>query len=304
MQGTTRDGEMLPSILSKNLATALGTVRRQPIDFNNIYYGAITCEGVLQPTLTPSSLASMLAAPQGGLGDQNLVKLRDTTVDGIHNFLRRRGQPFQKDLLDQYALSREQARQLQSSVVDQLRNIKDSSGPSNLQAAVLLFKMRVTPVVMTSFDFGGDNHTDTGFANEVKMHNLALSALAKLPGLVSAAGLDGQVTFCMLNVFGRTLNEPNLAGRNHNDGHAVSLVSGANVRGGVVGGVARLGSTSAFRALNIDSATGAGSAAGDVTYQDSLASYGKTLAAAAGLDDKTVDNAFRRGTRVVGALTA
>lgn len=301
-QGTTRGGEMLPSVLSLSLAPALNTLRQQPVDFNELVHGAITCGGVLQPTLTPSSLASTLSSPRGALGQMNVVKLRDQTVDAVHAWLRRNGQPQQKALLDQYTLSRNQARSLQQNVVAQLGSITGNDAAAQIQAALLLFKMRVTPVVMMSLGFGGDNHHDPELRDEVTGHKNALANLGRLPDLIDAAGLTDQVTFCLLNVFGRTLAEPALTGRNHNDKHAVSLLYGPNVRAGVVGGVAPQGSANAYGARGIDSESGAASDGGDVAFADTLASCAKTLVAAAGVDDARADAAVSRGKIIRGAL--
>lgn len=300
VQGATRGGEMLPSVLSKNLAGRLGTLRNAPVDFNSFSNGAITCNGVLQPSLTPGSLASLLSLPGGGLGDAKLVALRDKTVDRLNAFLKGQGKAYQGRVIDAYAQSREQTRTLQDSVVKQLQTITGNGADAQMKAAVLLFQMKVTPVVMVSLPFGGDNHDDPGFDIETEAHTSALATLGQLPAAVTAAGLTNRVTFCSLNVFGRTLT--GAGGRSHNEGHSVSLIVGSNVRPGVVGGIAAAGTKVPYRARAIDSGTGAANDGGDVPYTDTLASYAKTLCAAAGVPDDEIHSAVLNGKIVAGAL--
>ena len=300
LHNTLSKGEILPSALSKALAPGLGTLRRQPIDLNGFVDGTITCDGLLQPSLTPRTLATSLSAPAGKQGDPNLLRLRDETLDGLNSWVKAQGKSYQALLIDQFATSRNQVRALQENVVTQLASIVGNEADSQLKAAVVLFQMKVTPVVMMKFSFGGDNHEDDGFAQELSEHRSALATLATLPALLASAGLSDKVTFCSLNVFGRHLEE--LDGRQHNDQHSVSIISGANVRGSVVGGVSYIGGGNPFRATPINSATGAADAGGDVTFGDTLASYGKTLAAACGVGQKGIDDVFLRGKIVAGAL--
>lgn len=303
-QGATRDGDMLPSVMSKYLHKKLGTLRREPMDFNALFYGPITCDGVLQPALSPSALAAMLSRPGSGLGDANVVKMRDETVDKLHAWLRKGAKSFQLDLLEQFANTQQQARSLQDRVVSQLSAIQGNGTLAQLQASLVLFKMNVSPVTVCTFDFGGDNHGDPNLAGEVSAHAASLATLAKLPGLIDAAGLNDQVSFCMLNVFGRSLVRPERNGREHNGEHAVSLLIGANVRGGVVGGVAPKDAAKPYFAQAFDSATGSPNAGGDVPFTDTLSSCGKTLLAAVGMSDAEADDALRGGKVVTAALNA
>lgn len=160
--------------------------------------------------------------------------------------------------------------------------------------------MKVTPTIMTSVDFGGDNHDDPGLRLEAQAHVKAISLLSKLPDLAGAAGLTDRVTFVSLNVFGRTPYDKD--GRQHHDSHAVSLLIGANVRGGVIGGIAGKGQPQAYSARSIDSVSGKANDAGDIGYADGLASFAKTTCAACGLDDATANEAIRRGSIVRAAL--
>lgn len=293
VQGKTVNGELLPSLIAKSVAPKLGTIRAQPINFNPAVYGAITADNVLQPALTPGSLASMLQAPQYGLQDQNLVALRDHTLDSVNGWIKAQGKAFQGNFIDQYALSQSQVRTMQARVVKLLQGISGNGPAAQIAAAMVLFKLNVAPAVVMTLNFGSDNHLDVNLAGEVSAHKQAIASMATIPTAIDQAGLTGKVSFGMLNVFGRTLTDIN--GRDHNDKHAVSLIIGSNTRGSVVGGLTPPTDGYHHVARAIDSTTGAADPSGDITYDDTFASYGKTLAACCGMDDAAVEGAFRSG---------
>src|SRR5262249_20205454 len=154
-------------------------------------------------------------------------------------------------------------------------------------------QMKVTPVIAIHIPFGGDNHTDTNLANETTQTISGVAAIASLMTRLSSAGLADQVTFLSLNVFGRTIGPSNINGRNHNGNHQVSLSIGKPWKGGVIGAVGPVGTD--YGALAIDSNTGAGGPGGDISPNNSLASFGKTALAAIGVDAHTIDAAISSG---------
>ena len=85
-----------------------------------------------------------------------------------------------------------------------------------------------------------------------------------------------------LNVFGRTIGPGNTDGRQHNPNHQVSITIGKPFKGGVIGGVAPVGTD--YGALAIELQDRRGVASGDVSPMDSLAAYGQTMLAAVGGD--------------------
>ncbi len=312
--GQVANGDMLPSFLSRELATALGTVRPQPLSLGGegaieaIYY-----QGQPQAFLTPTTLATVLASPTNGLGTANLVALRDQTLDSLNAFARSQGNTAQKNLIDQYATSATQLRTLQHGLLGSLSAIKDNSQDSQIQAALILFQMKVTPVVAVHVSFGGDNHGDTGLATEIAGHQTGVASIAKMMQGLAAANLQDKVTFVMSNVFGRTMvNGFNANGRQHNDRHHVTVMIGPGVKGSVIGGptlaqgAAGGGGqgTTEYSALPIDSSTGLGSAAGDIAYGDTLQSMARTLAAAVGLPSSTISQNILSGTVIQPALAS
>jgi hypothetical protein len=312
--GQVASGEMLPSFLSRELSTALNTIRPQPLSLGGAgAIEAIYYQGQPQAFLTPTTLASVLATPNNGLGTANLVKLRDQTLDSLNTYARSLGNTAQKNFIDQYATSATQLRTLQQSLLGSLSAIKDNSQDSQIQAALILFQMKVTPVVVVHVSFGGDNHGDTGLANEISGHQTGVASIAKMMQGIAAANLQNQVTFVMSNVFGRTMvNGFNANGRQHNDRHHVTVMIGPRVKGSVIGGPTLAqgaapgggaGSTE-YAALPIDSSTGLGSTSGDIAYGDTLQSMGRTLAAAVGIPSSTIAQNILSGSVIQAALTS
>ena len=67
------------------------------------------------------------------------------------------------------------------------------------------------------------------------------------------------------------------------------LFNGRGLRSSVIGGVELSAGAKEYGALPIDSASGAGSASGDIGFKDTFGAMGKTLAAALGLPAATID---------------
>ncbi len=202
---------------------------------------------------------------------------------------------------------------MQQSLLGSLSAIKDNSQDSQIQAALILFQMKVTPVVVVHVSFGGDNHGDTGLAAEIAGHQSGVASIAKMMQGIAAANLQNQVTFVMSNVFGRTMvNGFNANGRQHNDRHHVTVMIGPRVRGSVIGGPTLAqgaapgggAGSSEYAALPIDSSTGLGSTSGDIAYGDTLQSMGRTVAAAVGIPASTIAQNILSGTVIQPALTS
>jgi hypothetical protein len=304
MMGSVAGGEMLPSMLGRELASALGTVRAQPISLSGNFSEAVYFQGAPQPLLRPTTLASVLTSPTNGLGAMDLVKLRDQGLDALNALARSQGRTAAQTFIDQYATSTTQLRTLQQGLLGSLSTLKDDSADSQIQAAIILFQMKVTPVVVVHIDFGGDNHGDPGLSTEVAQHQTGVATLAKMMQALSTAGLQDQVTFAMMNVFGRTMIAgANTNGRQHNNLHHMSLLIGPRINGSVVGGVAPSAPGKEYQAVAIDSATGTGSASGDIAFLDTFGAMGKTLATAVGLPSATVDVNILSGKAVAAAIT-
>ncbi len=305
MMGGVAGGEMLPSMLSRELAPSLGTVRQQPISLSGSFTEAVYFQGAPQPLLTPTTLSSVLASPKNGLGSMDLVKLRDQGLDALNALVKGSGNPAQKAFIDQYATSTTELRTLQQGLLSSLSALKNDNQDSQIQAALILFQMKVTPVVVVHIDFGGDNHSDSNLSNEVAGHQSGTATLSKMMDALVSANLKDQVTFTMMNVFGRTMVAKDVAnGRQHNGGHHVTVMIGPTIRPSVIGGVELPSGAKEYQAMSIDSTTGKGSASGDVTYRSTFGAMGKTLAAAVGLPSDTIEKNVLTGAVVRAALTS
>jgi hypothetical protein len=313
----TQSDEMLLSILARQLAPQLGTIQAQPIALGaSSPSEALTFGGQTQPLIPPTALKATLANPAGPLS--SLQALRDQTMSALYDVYRSGATPAQQAYIDSLVTSQRQARDISQTLLGMLDSISDNSVASQITAALALVQMKVTPVLSIHVPFGGDNHVDPGLATEsqqtagVSATGAFVPGLTGVPGIAAlmsaiyAANLQDQVAFMSLNVFGRTLATATGAGtgRQHNPNHHVAIAIGSGFKPGVVGGVAPLaGSSGEYGAVAIDSATGVGSAGGDIAPAASLASWGKTMMAGVGIDPGTIAQQVLTGTVIAGALT-
>ncbi len=306
LAGSVKNGEMLISLLTTQLAPKLNTLRAQPISLANDPNEALTVVGVPQALYSPMNLAKVLMAPGNGLGTSAMLALRDASLAKLNAWAKTQGRPYQQAFVDQYALSHTQVRQVAERLATLMGSITDNGTDAQITAALALFQLNVTPAVAIHIPFGGDNHSDDNLMGaEVPQHISGVASIAKMQQTLASAGLSDKVTFAMTNVFGRTLTNKTGArnGRDHLDTHAASLMIGPNIKGGVVGGLSQPAGASDFMAKSIDSATGQGVTAGDIPYAETLGAMGKTLATAVGVDPTVIDTQISLGKAVTGVLT-
>ena len=293
-------GEMLPSILARELAPCLGTIQSQPISLGATSPSeGLTYGGQALPIIPALALKATLTSPAGPL--TTLQPLRDQTLNQLYDLYRNGATTEQKAYIDSLVTSQQQVRSIKQSLLNQLASIKDNSPASQILAALTLVQMKVTPVVAIHIPFGGDNHRDVGLQAETTQTVSGVASIASLMAQLASAGLSDQVTFISLNVFGRTLGPGNTDGRQHNQNHQVSITIGKPFRGGVVGGIAPVAGD--YGAVAIDSATGRGTTGGDVTPADTLAAFGKTTLAAVGVPAATIATQITTGKVIPGALS-
>ncbi len=299
LMGAIYAGEMLPSLLAKNLAPCLGTIQAQPITIGatspaeGLSYG-----GAALPIIPALALKATLTNPAGPL--TNLQPLRDQTLSQLYDLYRNSATPAGRAYIDSLVISQKQVRDINQDLLNTLASIKDNSAASQILAAVTLIQMNVTPVVAIHIPFGGDNHRDVGLATETAQTVSGVATIVALFQQLATAGLSDNVTFMSLNVFGRTLGPSNTDGRQHNANHQVSITIGKPFRGGVIGGVGPVQGD--YGALAIDAATGKGAAGGDIHTVDTLPSFGRTILAAVGTDSGAVDASITGGKVVTAAL--
>jgi hypothetical protein len=299
LMDTTTADEMLPSILAKRLAPCLGTVQAQPISLGaNSPSEGLTYGGHALPRIPPLALKATLTSPAGPLTD--LQSLRDQTLNQLYDVYRNDATKAQRDYIDALVTSQTQLRSIRQDLLDRLASIADNGADAQILAAVTLIEMKVAPVITIHIPFGGDNHRDIALATESAETLSGIATIAALMSQLQAAGLEDQVMFMSLNVFGRTLAKGNEDGRQHNKDHQVSLAIGKSIQSGVIGGVAP--NAKDYGALPIDSKSGAGTPSGDIAALDTLPSFGRTMLAAAGVAADAIDAEIKQGATVTAAL--
>ena len=293
LMGTTYAGEMLPSLLARQLQPCLGTIQSQPINLGatspaeGLSYG-----GAPLPIIPALALKATLTSAPGPLTD--LQPLRDQTLSQLYDLYKNSATAAQRAYIDSLVTSQQQVRSINQSLLDTLTSIKDNTADSQVLAAITLIQMKVTPVISIHVPFGGDNHRDVGLATETAQ------TIAGLMQRLAAAGLSDSVTFMSLNVFGRTIGPGNTDGRQHNENHQVSLTIGRPFKGGVIGGVGPVGKD--YGAQAIDSKTGRASKDGDISPVATLASFGQTMLSGLGVAPGVISTDITAGKVVAGAL--
>jgi hypothetical protein len=299
LMGATYAGEMLPSLLAKQLAPCLGTLQSQPISLGATTPAeGLTYGGAALPIIPALALKSTLTSPAGPLA--NLQPLRDQTLNQLYDLYRKSATTAQRAYIDSLVISQTQVRGINQSLLDALTAIKDNTAPSQVMAAITLIQMKVTPVIAIHIPFGGDNHRDVGLATETAQTVSGVATIVGLMQQLASAGLTDAVSFMSLNVFGRTIGPGNTDGRQHNENHQVSITIGKPFKGGVIGGVAPVAKD--YGAVAIDSKTGQGMAGGDIVPVNTLASFGQTMLAAVGVDPAVIASQINAGKVVTGAL--
>jgi hypothetical protein len=290
LMGATPDQEMLPSLLAAAHAPGLETIQSQPVNIGR--YVNLSAGGVALPRFRPTALKQLLTASNGPLAD--LRSIRDKHVDAIHAILKKDGTSEQRRYLDARAQSREDARKLADDAASIFAMVEDDSALGELLAALALFRLRVTPVVTVSLPFGGDNHSDVGFQEEIDQHKEGIEALSGFLAALEATGMKDQVTLATLNVFGRNLVGDPQGGRDHWSRHAVSLMIGKCVRGGVVGGLEPDGEDFVCSTIEAGGVS--------VPFEETLVAVGKTIWAATGAEYAAIDEAIPQSAILDAAL--
>lgn len=302
MRATEKD-DMLISLISRELAPLLKTVQSDPLSLGASGGELLSAEGRILGNVSPLSVQRALGGPEGPLKD--LTALRDQQIDEIYALYRERGTPSQMKLLDSWTRSRKEVRSIGLSLVERLAAIDGNDQVNQLRCAAVLAAMNIAPVITVHLGFGGDSHGDTDFEQEAEDTVITLNDvhtfIDELDQLKADGHLKQDVIFATLNTFGRTLKKNGTDGRDHNEGHHVMLMIGNGIQGGVVGGIEPTANNSDYQATTINSTTG--EKGGDISFDESLAAAGKTLAFALGVPQARVD-AMIDGGKVVQSVIA
>ncbi len=312
LMGHIERGEMLVSLLAKTLGPALGTTQIEPVSLGARSAGELlSFEGRTLSNVTPLALRQVLGSPRGPLGE--LQQIRDRTLDEIYGILRAEGSIRQRRMLERFAHSRDEARNVSETLLGELDAIEGDDVTNQVRAAPILAAMNISPVITINIPFGGDNHRDRGLERESRE---TVSGVAHLSSLVrrsrelrALGALRSEVVVANLNVFGRTMNRLRKGdrGRDHNSRHHCAVLIGPPLQGQVVGGIERFGPSGRpdrqdFAATPIDATTGASDPAGDVPADETFQSMAKTLGVALGVAESTLDQNIRGGRIVRSAI--
>ena len=293
LMGKTAANEMLVSAYAKLLAPCFSTVQAEPIALGAGRNGSelLSYSGRTLPSVSPTQLKQLLT----GSKTDPLVKLRtirDTTIDQLNQLAKSDGNMAQKAFLDAMALTQTQVRSLASALATTLNGISSDNAAGQAKAAAALIAANVTPVVTIRLAFGGDNHTDSSLQAEADQHVTGVQGIQAVMDELAALSLLDKVTFATLNVFGRNLNSisktESRAGRDHYGNHSVMMMTGKNIKPGVIGGI----TGTALQASPIDSATGLASASGDIPAAQTHVAAARTLGVALGIPTATLNSAF------------
>src|SRR5580765_873795 len=308
LMGKTSGKEMLVSAFAKHLAPCFGTVQPEPITVGAGRNGAelVSYSGRTLPAIAPTQLKQLLT----GSKTDPLVKLRtvrDTTIDKLNTLAKSDGTGAQKAFLDAMALSQTQVRKLADALSTTLSSITSDNVQGQALAAAALFAANVTPVVTMRIAFGGDNHTDSNLQAEPDQHVSGIAGIQQVMDALAGLSLSDKVTFATINVFGRNLNSiakaEARAGRDHYGNHAVMVMIGKNVKPSVIGGLTTPTSGNALQASDIDSASGAAKAGGDIPAAQTHVAAARTLGIALGIPSAVIAGDFitSAGGKVVNA---
>jgi hypothetical protein len=314
LMDATTGPEMLPSIIAKLMAPCLGTVQPQPVCLGAASPSEdLTYNGAPLPYIPPAALKDTL--PQGM--PTNLQTLRENTMKNVVYPLYSSGTPAQKAFISNLVNTQQEVGELNLTLLQALSQITDNSVTSQIQAAVALLQMNVTPVISIHIPFGADNHSDPNLMTEMQQHTgtdttLGVTGVPAIAALMSALGgakfvsgpltgtlLSDRVTFMSLNVFGRSLifnGGPGTTaanGRAHNGNHHVAITIGNAFKPGVVGGMILVPSGQVgagdVGCNGIVPSTGLPSSSGTITAATSLQSFGQTMLSGIGVPQDEIN---------------
>jgi hypothetical protein len=234
----------------------------------------------------------------------NLQGIRDHTMNRIYGVYKNVATPQQQQYLDQLITSQSQVRALNQCLLSQLSNLPKDPVAAQMVAAVTLIQLNVSPCIAIHIPFGGDNHGDPNLATEYQQTITGIGAtaadggggstpttgIAYLLALLQNAGLQDQVSFTSLNVFGRTLGGAG-NGRGHNANHHVSVCIGKPFKGGVIGGIQPEGSDFGAQPITASSGT--------VASSDTIYAYAMTMLQAVGAPSSVVQSVMSTTGQVI-----
>ena len=279
--------EMLPSAVAQINKAALGTMSTAPIVLGQLN-ASVTFNSVAQPYIAPTALRSLFPATISAT-TRSLQQFRDNAIDSLYQDLKTNGTSAQKKFLDDHVNSAAQSRQLALEFQSTLNNL-GTGYVAELRAAAALIAAKVTPTIVVGLRFGSDNHSQSG--EEVNQTEVSIAAMTDLWSQLNALGIADKTTFCIQNVFGRTLRGGPTGGRQHHGAHSVAVLFGPNVKPGVTGALDMNVGQGESTAINSTTGLAAGA---DVPKTETLAATAKTILKACGADEAVINQRVTLG---------
>ena len=305
LKGALRDDvnpnrdEELGSAIAWDTASELGTSLKTPLVLSKEGMAGFS-KGNPLTVYTPTQIQSLFAAESGShLDPEHYDSLYQQTIDMVYANLKENGTAKQRAFLDNHALTRAQAQDIGDKLGSALDSIDGDGTVNQLRAAIAFMKLRLTPVVCVSHDFAGDNHSDSNLKDEAERTLKGIDAMVQYWKMVNDAGLADQVNWVTLDCFGRTPKRNDEGGRDHYGNMTLSFMHGAGIKAGMIGGMAAENDKPV--ATGINSQTGK-SASPDIDPSATLAAYGKTVIAAAGIDSELVNTRVPSGKVISAAF--
>ncbi|MGC6416015.1 MAG: DUF1501 domain-containing protein [Bradymonadia bacterium] len=282
--------EMFPSMVAQLNASHLGAIQQEPLLLTG---SRVSYESQPIQVTKPTAIKSLFTGAESALGD--LRPLRDDTLDRLYAQLRASGSRPQMDFLERFVRGRDQARTLGNSLgtlLDRipLNNDDKDSVEDQVIAACALAQLGVAPAIIINIPFGRDNHQDSTLEAEADQTRRGVASIELMWNELNRLNIQDDVSFAMLNVFGRTFHRNSRGGRDHNRHHGVMVSFGRHVKGGVFGGV-----TGDGRCRNIRPNNGRPVNNGGIAADATLATAGRSMCAALGMSNREIDQRIQGG---------
>lgn len=263
--------------------------------------GRIAYEGQALTKYEPFDIRNLYLGGSASYDLDDMKRLYDSAIDTIYKDIKSNGTPAQKRYLDEHAATRAQAATLGDSLGQLLTDVTGNTFLDQFRVAVAMMKVNLTPVVTVQYAYSLDNHGDVEI--ELDRTEESVENLSVLWQLLNEHSLTETVTYATWDVFGRTTRINGQGGRDHLNSHCLNMIMGAGVKPGIVGGQehhTRSGKPE-IRASGINSITGL-STNPDITTDETLSAYGRTLMASLGISEERIDVRIPHSKTVSGAL--
>ncbi|MEM6533935.1 MAG: DUF1501 domain-containing protein, partial [Myxococcota bacterium] len=247
-----RGSEQLPSAIAQETAGMLGTTTAEPFLIGNTSF---SFRGAPLASYTPTRVKALAGSVGQAIGGpDNFGVLYDYFIDQTYADLKANGTAEQKRFMDSKASSRSQAAAFGADLGQLLSEINSDSIENELLAAVAIAKLRLAPVIATTYSFGRDNHSDADLTIESRESIQMVKALDSYWKAAKSLNTLDDTVFATVDVFGRTPKRAGKGGRSHEGQFTSGLVLGNSLTGGVVGGFSVQGNNA--RATGINSVSG------------------------------------------------